>query len=83
LEEEVNNMPAIYTCDVCGKEDATEDYNGSILCKFHRAIYDLEQIRAEYISQKKWMEAVYGIKLRKMEDEMKELEGKIKLWEVL
>jgi membrane-bound lytic murein transglycosylase B len=71
-------MPAIYTCDVCGKRPANEDDNGIILCALHRAKADLKELTAEYSALEEWINKCHMSRLTKMSVDIKELEDKIK-----
>jgi len=57
-------MPKIMTCDICGAKDASEDYNGDILCGYHRDLADLSYAESEYKKKRQWIIDVWITELR-------------------
>ena len=71
-------MPKDLYCDKCGSsENATEDYDGAILCDYHRAESDLFYLKREYSQKRAWVKSVWISRLVKMRKEIRELENKI------
>ena len=62
-------MPKHLTCDKCGVEPATEDYEGNIFCEYHRAEHKLPQLLC---IEEKQIESLKReqIKLEKLEEEI-------------
>jgi uncharacterized Zn finger protein (UPF0148 family) len=61
------------TCDVCGAPNANEDYDGVVLCVYHRALSDLEKAKEEYKEKRKWIINVWLVKLREQKEEIERL----------
>ena len=70
-------MPAIYTCDICGKDAEGEDYEGNILCKLHKIESELKRKESEYEEQKKWVSKIWITKLKEAKTVIKTLKSKI------
>ena len=71
-------MPKDLYCDKCGSpENATEDYDGAILCDYHRAESDLFYLKREYSQKRAWVKSVWISRLVKMRKEIRDLEKKI------
>jgi len=68
-------MPAIYTCDICGREDASEDYNGVILCSYHRVEYDLKCLKQSYEEKLQWLKKTHLLELINYKKQIKEKEA--------
>jgi len=72
-------MPKDLFCDKCGSSDgATEDYDGYILCDYHRTEYDLQDLRRAYQNKRQWVKDCWLSELAKMRKEISELESKLK-----
>jgi hypothetical protein len=68
-------MPKDLFCDKCGSpEDADEDYDGYILCGFHRTEYDLRSLRDAYKEKRAWVKSCWLSELDKMRKEISRLE---------
>lgn len=67
-------MLAIYRCDKCGALNSTEDYDGNILCEYHRAEHDLYSLRRKYKEKSEWIEKVHLAPLGEMSDKIQTLE---------
>jgi uncharacterized Zn finger protein (UPF0148 family) len=74
LEKGNGVMPAIYTCDICGAPDASEDYDGRILCTYHRAEYELKSLKGVYREKRDWVKRIHLAELAKMRYEISRLE---------
>jgi hypothetical protein len=71
-------MPKYLTCNKCGSsEDATEDYEGEILCGLHGAEKELRHLRVEYKELQKWVQDCWLSKLEKMSKKISSLEIRI------
>jgi len=67
-------MPATYTCDICDSDDgAYEDWDGEILCEYHRKQSELRSLEIEYQEKKKRVKECWISELVKMRNEIKEL----------
>ena len=71
-------MPAIYTCDECGKPADEAGYDGEILCEFHRLIYKLDLAKRVYYGKLKWLEETHQKQLANLKAEMESLTDQIK-----
>ena len=63
-------MPAIYYCDKCGKEAYGEDWDGQILCEYHRLIKRESELESEIEEEKKWL---YDTHFKHLKEKMKKL----------
>ena len=68
-------MPKELFCDKCGSnKGADEDYDGYILCEFHRAEYDLASAKHQYKDKRDWVKSVWFTQLHNMRTEIRRLE---------
>jgi len=66
-------MPAVYTCDICGRDDAGEDWDGSILCTYHSTLKELQSEERAYKKKWQWVRSVWFADLQKRREKIKEL----------
>ena len=53
-------MPAEYTCDKCGSQDgAQEDWDGEILCSYHKAEKEMSSEMRAYIEKRDWVKRIH------------------------
>lgn len=67
-------MPKVMTCDICGEPDADEDYEGTILCTYHRAEKILRSLKSQYQEKREWVRSTWFTELVKMRKEIARLE---------
>jgi len=67
-------MPKLLSCDRCGEMPANEDYEGNVLCEYHRAEYDLITLRRKYEERRRWVERCWLSELAEMQREIVTLE---------
>lgn len=63
-------MPVKYYCDVCGSDDASEYYDGNVLCEYHRLSQEIIDLKREYKDKKKWVVDTWISKLKKIKKEI-------------
>jgi uncharacterized Zn finger protein (UPF0148 family) len=71
-------MPALYTCDVCGKNADWEDYDGDVLCEYHSLNKEVEFLKREYEQQKQWLISTHLHHLQEIKKKIKEKESEMK-----
>ena len=70
-------MPAIYTCDICGKDAEDMDSDGDVLCELHDNEKLLRELETNYEEHKEWIRDTWVTELKSMRNEIKVLKSKI------
>lgn len=65
-------MPANYYCDKCGKPANGMDYDGDILCVFHRAVKERHELEREYLTLISWLKETHLLHMRDLRRKIKE-----------
>ena len=76
-------MPAVYTCDECGKPAEGENWEGKILCKYHDAENKLFYLREDYKRKRDWLKNTHLKSLSDIRVKIKELEDAIIKYELV
>lgn len=72
-------MPKVLYCDDCNSQDGvSEDYEGVVLCRFHRAKYDLKHRLREYKEKREWVKSVWLSELANRRQEILRLQNILK-----
>jgi ubiquinone biosynthesis protein UbiJ len=76
-KKEIDDITML-TCDVCGsRANVITDWEGDTLCEVHRMEKELDSVVQAHKKHKEWIENVHHSKLKKMEDEIKELKKQL------
>lgn len=66
------------TCDKCGSKDAHPDWDGEILCGFHRAEKELRDEIRQYQAKREWVKSIWLKDLQERRKRIAELRAFLK-----
>lgn len=69
-------MPAIYSCDKCGKPADGQDWDGQILCDYHQAQKEIYYLQIRLVDAKSLLKRDQDM-VAEIEKKIEELEGVI------